>query len=46
MTTPEVQSVFKDGKIIDEAYGKRMDSFLDEFLWLTEAVKNQKQKAA
>lgn len=46
MTTPEVQNVFKDGKLVDEAYGKRMDSFLDEFLWLTDAVKNQKQKAA
>jgi len=46
MTTPEVQNVFKDGALIDEAYGKRMDSFIDEFLWLTEAVKNQKQKAA
>ena len=46
MTTPEVQNVFKDGKLVDEAYGKRMDSFLDDFLWLTEAVKNQKNRAA
>lgn len=46
LTTAEVQNVFKDGKLVDEAYGKRMDSFLDEFLWLTEAVKNQKNRAA
>jgi NAD(P)H-dependent FMN reductase len=46
MTTPEVQNVFKDGALVDEAFGKRMDAFLDELLWLTEAVKNQKIKAA
>lgn len=46
MTTPAVQNVFKEGALVDEAYGKRMDSFLDEFLWLTEAVKYQKSKAA
>jgi hypothetical protein len=46
MTTPEVQNVFKEGALVDEAYGKRMDSFLDEFLWLTEAVTNHKNKAA
>jgi NAD(P)H-dependent FMN reductase len=46
MTTPEVQNVFKDGILADEIYGKRLDGFIDEFLWLTEAVKNQKVKAA
>jgi NAD(P)H-dependent FMN reductase len=46
MTTPEVQNVFKEGKLVDESYEKRLESFLDEFLWLTEAIKNQKQKAA
>lgn len=44
--TPEVQNIFKDGKLVDEAYGKRLDDFINEFLWLTEAVKIQKQKAA
>lgn len=46
ITTPEVQNVFKDGKLVDETFAKRLDSFLNEFLWLTEAVKNQKNKAA
>lgn len=46
LTTPEVQSIFKDGSPSDEAYSKRLDGFIDEFLWLTEAVKNHKTKAA
>ncbi len=46
MTTPEVQNIFKDGALVDEAYAKRLDGFLNEFLWLTEAVKYQKNKAA
>jgi NAD(P)H-dependent FMN reductase len=46
LTTPEVQNLFKDGVLSDEIYGKRLEGFIDEFLWLTEAVKNQKVKAA
>ena len=46
LTTPEVQNLFNDGTLVDETYGKRLDGFIDEFLWLTEAVKNQKVKAA
>lgn len=46
MTTPEVQNVFKEGKLVDESYGKKLEAFLDEFLWLTEAIKRQKQSAA
>jgi len=44
LTTPEVQNLFKDGVLIDEEYRKRMDGFINDFLWLTEAVKNQKEK--
>lgn len=44
LTTPEVQNLFSNGVLIDERYAKQMDDFLNELLWLTEAVKNQKEK--
>jgi len=44
LTTPEVQNLFNNGVITDERYAKQMDDFIKEFLWLTEAVKNQKEK--
>lgn len=44
LTTPEVQNLFSSGLLIDDKYAKQMDGFLEEFLWLTEAVKNQKEK--
>lgn len=44
LTTPEVQNLFSSGLLIDDKYAKQMDGFLEEFLWLTEAVKNHKEK--
>jgi len=44
LTTPEVQNLFSNGVITDERYAKQMDDFINELLWLTEAVKNQKEK--
>jgi len=44
LTTPEVQNLFSNGVLVDDRYAKQMDGFLEEFLWLTEAVKNQKEK--
>lgn len=44
LTTPEVQNLFSNGLLIDDKYAKQMDGFLEEFLWLTEAVKNHKEK--
>ncbi len=44
LTTPEVQNLFSNGLLIDDKYAKQMDGFIEEFLWLTEAVKNHKEK--
>lgn len=44
LTTPEVQNLFSSGVLVDEKYAKQADGFIGEFLWLTEAVKNQKEK--
>lgn len=44
LTTPEVQNLFSNSVLVDDRYAKHMDNFLEEFLWLTEAVKNQKEK--
>jgi NAD(P)H-dependent FMN reductase len=44
LTTPEVQNLFNNSLFVDDKYSKQMDGFLEEFLWLTEAVKNQKEK--
>lgn len=44
LTTPEVQNLFSNGVLVDDKYAKQIDGFLEEFLWLTEAVKNQKEK--
>jgi NAD(P)H-dependent FMN reductase len=42
---PRVHKVFsEDGKLIDEAYDKRVSKFLDEFEWYIEAFKNQRAK--
>jgi hypothetical protein len=34
----------EDGKLIDEAYDKRVLKFLAEFEWYIEAFKNQRAK--
>jgi NAD(P)H-dependent FMN reductase len=40
---PTLHKVFsEDGKLIDEAYDKRVSKFLDEFEWYIEAFKNQR----
>ncbi len=44
LTTPEVKNLFSNGVLVDDKYAKQMDGFIEEFLWLTEAVKNQKEK--
>jgi len=44
-TIPRLHKVFsEDGKLIDEAYDKRVSKFLDEFEWYIEAFKNQRAK--
>lgn len=45
LTTPEVQNLFSNGLLVDDRYRKQMEVFINEFLWLTEAVKNQKEKS-
>lgn len=44
LTTPEVHNLFSKGVLADDTYAKQMDDFINELLWLTEAVKNQKEK--
>jgi hypothetical protein len=34
----------EDGRLIDEAYDKRVSKFLAEFEWYIEAFKNQRAK--
>jgi NAD(P)H-dependent FMN reductase len=42
---PRLHTVFnEDGKLIDEAYDKRVLKFLAEFEWYIEAFKNQRAK--
>lgn len=36
--TPKVQNIFEDGKLIDENYSKTLDTFLNEFMWLANAI--------
>src|SRR6476646_9458645 len=44
-TIPRLHKAFsEDGKLIDEAYDKRVSKFLDEFEWYLEAFKNQRAK--
>ena len=44
-TIPRLDKVFsEDGKLIDEAYDKRVLKFLAEFEWYIEAFKNQRAK--
>lgn len=38
LLTPKVQTLFTNGTLTDEAYGQRMDKFLQQFLWLTRAI--------
>lgn len=38
LITPKVNTLFEGGKLIDESYIKRLDSFLKEFLWLANAL--------
>lgn len=40
--TPQVQNLFKDGMLIDEKYGHRVDAFIKHFLALAEAVNSSK----
>ena len=40
LITPKVQTLFQDGQLTDSGYSDRMDKFLEEFIWLTEAIKN------
>ena len=39
LITPKVQSLFKDGKLTDEGYSKRLDGFLAEYAWLAKKLK-------
>lgn len=39
LITPKVQSLFKDGKLTDEGYAKRLDGFLAEYAWLAKKLK-------
>ena len=42
---PRVHKVFdEDGRLVDEAYEKRVSKFLVEFEWHIEALKNQRAK--
>lgn len=34
LLTPKVDSLFKDGVLVDDGYKKRLDNFLKEFSWL------------
>jgi NAD(P)H-dependent FMN reductase len=44
-TIPRLYKVFsEDGRLIDEAYNKRVSKFLAEFEWYIEAFKNQRAK--
>ena len=44
-TIPRVHKVFsEDGRLIDEAYNKRVLKFLEEYEWYIEAFKNQRNK--
>jgi NAD(P)H-dependent FMN reductase len=44
-TIPRVRRAFdEDGRIVDEAYDKRVLKFLGEFEWYMEAFKNQRRK--
>jgi NAD(P)H-dependent FMN reductase len=44
-TIPGVHKVFNDdGKLLDDAYNRRVDRFLKEFEWYVEAFKNQREK--
>ncbi|MGN6629431.1 MAG: hypothetical protein ACTHKJ_06085 [Candidatus Nitrosocosmicus sp.] len=42
-TIPRVYPVFEEeGHLIDEAYNKRVNKFLDEFEWYINALTNQR----
>ena len=42
---PRVHKAFdEDGRLVDEAYEKRVSKFLAEFEWYIEALKNQRAK--
>jgi NAD(P)H-dependent FMN reductase len=44
-TIPRLYKVFgEDGRLIDDAYDKRVSKFLAEFEWYIEAFKNQRAK--
>src|ERR671922_944087 len=43
-TIPRVHNVFEDGRLVDEAYDKRVLKFLAEFEWYIKAFKNQRAK--
>ena len=39
LLTPKVQTLFTDGKLTDEGYSGRLDKFLEQYLWLVNAIK-------
>jgi NAD(P)H-dependent FMN reductase len=44
-TIPRVHKAFdEDGRLMDEAYDKRVLKFLEEYEWYIEAFKNQRNK--
>ena len=44
-TIPRVHKTFdEDGRLMDEAYDKRVLKFLEEYEWYIEAFKNQRNK--
>jgi NAD(P)H-dependent FMN reductase len=45
LLTPKVQDLFTDGKLTDDGYGKRMDAFLEEYLWLVNCLFKTASKA-
>ncbi|KAA3440310.1 NADPH-dependent FMN reductase [Rufibacter hautae] len=38
LLTPKVQTLFQDGQLTDAAYAGRLDKFLEDFLWLGQAI--------
>ncbi|GGK74005.1 NADPH-dependent FMN reductase [Rufibacter glacialis] len=39
LLTPKVQTLFQEGQLIDTAYAGRLDEFLNDFLWLSQAIR-------
>lgn len=46
LITPKVNSLFNEqDKLIDESYGKRMQSYIDNFLWYAKALRDAREKS-